>query len=148
MNKNSVDASYHLRPFANSPQQDCNFTYCIYDLLDYPPFRKRPGMYIGGLNVKNMSIYLAGYQQAMMYHAKDISNPDFHRFHDWVARKFHFPESTAGWANMILASILGLSPEDNSWSWEDFDAHANDQQQKKAVDLFFVLLDEFRHEAN
>lgn len=51
---------------------------------------------------------------------------DFHRFHDWVAHRLGFFESTSGWANMI---------QEKSASDSD------------AFNQFFVLLDEFRKES-
>jgi hypothetical protein len=51
---------------------------------------------------------------------------DFHRFHDWVARRLGFFESTSGWVNMI---------RDKSTS--DAEAFAR----------FFELLDEFKNES-
>ena len=50
-------------------------------------------------------------------------NPKFHGFHDWVANKFGYTESTSGWAYMI---------EDQR------------EDKKEALYLFYELLDEYR----
>jgi len=54
-----------------------------------------------------------------------MQQPDFHGFHDWVAHRLGFAESTSGWCNMI---------REKSKSEED------------AFEQFFVLLAEFRKE--
>jgi hypothetical protein len=33
--------------------------------------------------------------------------PDFGRFHDWVAERFGWHESTAGWCNIIVEECGG-----------------------------------------
>jgi hypothetical protein len=88
-----------------------------YELIDM--IRMRTGMYIGDASPTHLSSFLSGY-----YIAKRIENikeeePIFGGFHDWVANKYDYSESTSGWAYMI-------------------------EDKKEALDLFYELLDEYR----
>ena len=92
-----------------------------YELIDM--IRMRTAMYIGHASPTHLKSFLSGY-----YIAKRIENikkeePSFHKFHDWVANKFEYSESTSGWAYMI---------EDQR------------EDKEEALDLFYELLDEFR----
>jgi hypothetical protein len=97
----------------------------IYDVLD--AIRKKPGMYIGEPSLQRLHDFLGGYSAGLgrvRFSLKDTA--DFHRFHDWVAQRLGFYESTSGWCNMI---------RDKSTSEAD------------ALQKFFLLLDEFRKES-
>jgi hypothetical protein len=96
----------------------------IYDLLGH--VHRKPGLFISELSIHRLHAFLTGYD-AGLGHAGFILRDeiDFHRFHDWVACRLGFFESTSGWANMIR----GKSASD-----------------KDAFEQFFVLLDEFRKE--
>jgi hypothetical protein len=97
--------------------------YSVYDLLEL--IRQRPAMYIGCKSILQLRAFLCGYQFAAETHdIPDQSEPEFGKFHDWVARKFGWYESTAGWANIILQET------------------GNDEEA--SVDHFYTLIDQFR----
>lgn len=115
--------------------------FSIYRIID--AMRRRPGMYIGDPTTEKLDVFLTGYRVAMDHAGiADESQPPFMGFHNWVARKFGFRESTAGWSNMILAVTLGLDP--SSVHWERYAAQATGEQQEEAVQRCFVLFDEYR----
>jgi hypothetical protein len=115
--------------------------YSIYDALK--TIRKRPGMYAGDIDLNAIKTYLAGYTMAMIdAELEDVSEPEFHSFHEFVRAKYNYFESTAGWANMIKAIVIGLEPE--NLVWEDYDKDMTFEQQKEALVLFYDLLEEFR----
>jgi hypothetical protein len=100
-------------------------------------------MYIGDVTLKNLSIYLNGFNMAMINaEVKDISNPDFYSFNNFIKEKFGYSEPTAGWANMILAVSIGLTPK--NVIWENYDTAITDEQHIESVKLFYKLLHEFR----
>lgn len=86
--------------------------------------RQRPGMYFGSKSLTAFYHFLAGYQMACGLHQIEEDRlglkipPDFH---DWVAYRTHFRESTSGWCNMIVATS---------------------QSEEEAFDRFFELLEE------
>jgi hypothetical protein len=97
----------------------------IYDLLE--TIRKRPGMYICKPSLQGLRDFLGGYTAGLgrvRLVLRDTT--DFHRFHDWVAHRLGFYESTSGWCNMIR------------------DKSANEEE---AFRKFYVLLDEFKKES-
>lgn len=79
-------------------------------------------MYIGHLSPTHLNSFIHGYYMGASLPLKS-EYPDFHGFHDWVAKKFDYYESTSGWAYMI---------EDQR------------KAQDEALWLFFELLDEYR----
>jgi hypothetical protein len=89
--------------------------------------RRRPGMYLGVKSLTALHQFLNGYQMACGFHQiKDDRlglriPPDFH---DWVAYRTHFQESTTGWCNMIVATT---------------------KSEEDAFDRFFELLEEHAH---
>lgn len=94
----------------------------IYEIID--KVRRRPGMYIGHHSPTHLSSFLSGYQQAKVAPDNEYKEEsEFHGFHDWVARRFGYYESTSGWAYMI---------EDQR------------EDKEEALWLFFQLLDEYR----
>lgn len=100
-------------------------------------------MWIGHLSPNNLRVFLDGYQTAMHdVGSDDVSDPPFQGFHLWVARKFGFYESTAGWPNMVLAITLGLNPKDIDWV--GYDSHATQQQLIDATHRCIDLIEEFR----
>ena len=97
----------------------------IYDMLDV--VCKRPGMYITEPSINRLHAFLVGYTAGLSRVGFALRDEDdFHRFHDWVARRLGFGGSTSGWCNMI---------RDKSASEAD------------AFQRFFVLLEEFRKES-
>ena len=101
-------------------------------------------MWIGNPSPDALHIFLTGYWCAMDdAGVTDASLPVFQGFHDWVARKFGFGESTAGWANMILAVTVGADPA--SIHWESlFALPITDEQKRQATMRCFELIDEYR----
>mgnify|MGYP006234092637 CR=1 FL=1 len=93
----------------------------MYNLLD--EIRRRPGLYIGNESPNNLKSFLDGYLWGKGHNSIEESSPNFNDFHDWVAKKLGYYESTSGWANMI---------EDQR------------EDKQEALYLFFELLDEFR----
>jgi hypothetical protein len=85
--------------------------------------RERPAMYLGHRSLSALSSYLHGYRMALsVYDIQCSTLPQ--DFHDWVAYRLHFYESTSGNRNMILKRV----PEESA-----------------ALDRFFELLDEHRN---
>jgi len=118
--------------------------YSIYELLE--KISVRTGMYIGEQKLENLMSFLAGYHFAMDFvGAIDISQPAFSGFHNWIAAKYGFYESTSGWANMILGVELGLSPQDRGGTWSDFKGRATETQHQNSVKTFFKLVGEFKN---
>ena len=117
--------------------------YNIYDVVLDARLRKRPGMFIGDVSPNNLHVFLRGYQNAMEdAGVVDVSAPSFHEFHDWIAGKFGFSNSTAGWHRMILAMTLMLEPE--NVDWESYDRNVTRQQLTEATRRCFDLIEEFR----
>ncbi|NJL76193.1 MAG: hypothetical protein HC892_15420 [Saprospiraceae bacterium] len=70
-----------------------------YELIDQ--IRMRTEMYIGYSSPTHLSSFLSGYFYAKINEEIKEEEPNFHGFHDWVANKFGYRESTSGWAYMI-----------------------------------------------
>lgn len=96
----------------------------IYNLIDR--IRPRPAMYLGENSVSLLRAFLGGYMAAAFECEASFveENPPFREFHNWVAMKFGYFESTSGWANMLLAVENG--------------------DEAKALERFFVYLDDFK----
>lgn len=86
--------------------------------------RERPAMYLGERSLSALSHYLQGYWMALSVYDMRTSFPLPPDFHDWVAYRLHFYESTGGYKNMILKRV----PEESA-----------------ALDYFFELLDEHKN---
>ena len=84
--------------------------------------RERPAMILGKQSLTALAHFLDGYFVAR----RDLGIEPAHLvpldFHDWVAYRLHFVESTSGFARMILNEI---------------------SDEAKALDRFFELLDEY-----
>lgn len=80
-------------------------------------------MYIGYHSPTHLHSFLSGFSLAMEFKSDKKEKTDFNEFHDWVAKKLAYFESTSGWAYMI---------EDQR------------EDKEEALWLFFELLDEFR----
>ncbi|HMJ65357.1 MAG TPA: hypothetical protein VK615_08390 [Candidatus Binatia bacterium] len=95
----------------------------IYDLLAH--IRRRPGLYIGDPELTRLQSFIIGYECGlgrgglMPRHEE----PEFHGFHDWIARRLGYYESTSGWYKMIRERCVS---------------------EREAFDRFYELLDEFR----
>ena len=92
-----------------------------YELIDM--LRIRTALFTGVASPTHLRSFMDGYFTATKRENPDKEEPKFHGFHDWVAKKFDYSESTSGWANMI---------EDQR------------EDKKEALDLFYELLDEYR----
>ena len=96
----------------------------VYDILAL--IRKKPGLFIAVPSINRLHAFFVGYTAGLGRLRHVLKDGDeFHKFHDWVARRLGFGESTSGWCNMI---------RDKS------------ENEKEAYEKFFVLLDEFRKE--
>lgn len=66
--------------------------------------RKKPGLYLGGCSVTALYHTVSGYLWALDQHR--IEHDDTFRlpddFHQWVAYRLRFFESTSGWKSMLL----------------------------------------------
>lgn len=87
---------------------------------------RRPAMYTGENTLTSIQQFLSGYSFAVM--RNELSTEDDplilpREFHDWVAYRLHFYESTSGWCNMIC---------DRS------------ETNQAAINKFFSLLAEFK----
>jgi hypothetical protein len=99
----------------------------VYDVVDR--MRAKPPLYIGERSLERLFVYLAGISAGvwMAGNNKALKDAeDFHRFHDWVAKRLGFYESTSGWHKMIRIKCA---------------------DESEALDRFYVLLDEFRAES-
>ena len=97
----------------------------VYELLD--KMRRRPGMYIGVANPTYLYSFLSGYfmdREEMIN--ENHNEPDFHLFHDFIAKRFGYESSSKNWSEII---------EEQSDGRED---------KEDALWIFFELLDEFR----
>jgi hypothetical protein len=97
--------------------------YSIYDLL--AKIRVRPAIYLGEWSLTRLRAFIDGY--CYMAYERGIEpgdQPNFDGFHDWVAAKFGWRESTAGWCNIILQESNG--------------------DDRVALKSFFELIDEYR----
>lgn len=94
----------------------------FYELLDC--IRQRPAMYLSQKSITLLYGFLAGYAFDKWTQISKNTFPPFGEFNNWVAMKLGFYESTSGWRNMLLKAENG--------------------DEEKAVDRFFVFLDEFK----
>ena len=121
-------------------------TFSTKDIINQS-FRKRVGMFTGELTLKSVFLYLNTYRWALLNHGiKDIDEPDFHKFHEFIKDKFGFFESTAGWKNMIVAISLGFNGNMLTWSWEMLlkrELEMTQEEHQSSLILFFTLFDEF-----
>lgn len=98
-------------------------TFNIYELID--KIRLRPALYIGNHSVTRLNSFLHGYVCALHdFKIEMTEKPQFHNFHDWVAMRLNRYEGTSGWCNMLLKAENG--------------------DEEKALERFFVYLDEFK----
>ena len=87
---------------------------------------ERPGMYTGEGTLTSIRHFLSGYDFAI--HQNDLPTNDDPllipgEFHDWVAYRLRFYESTSGWCNMICERT---------------------DTDRDAIDSFLQLLNEFK----
>ena len=100
--------------------------------------QSRLGMYINPPTLPSLINFISGYTMATRCH--HIDEPDTLRsFHNFVAQQLGYAESTAGFANMILAYVYGFSPADIDWL-NFLSQPISAQQHAQAVELFYRLL--------
>ena len=122
--------------------QMVDMEYNLYDIFE--KICVRTGMYIGEQKLSNLRSYIDGYEAAMYsVKAQNKTAPEFSGFHNWVAEKYGFYESTAGWQNMILAVEMGLPVKEINW--ENYAKEASETQHKQSLVRFFRLVHEFRN---
>lgn len=105
---------------------------------------KRPAMWTGEVNLKSIKLFVSGYYQALIDNKIVPENID-EPFFDWVANKLGYFESTAGWANMILAYTLGFEPQSIIWE-EVFDYNVTKEQHLRSLQQFYELVEQFKCE--
>ena len=113
----------------------------LYPLL--AEMKARPALFTGEVSLKSIHIFLQGYSMALFQH-QFIEATNFLSFNDWIAQKLGFLESTAGWANMILAVTLGLNPTTISWE-EYFTLPVSNQQHQQSIEVFYNLLEDYKN---
>ena len=83
-------------------------------------------MYLGKESISLLRANLSGYYAALFANILPTeSEPSFRGFHDWVALRLGYYESTSGWDNMLLEAANG--------------------DETKALENFFVLLEEYKN---
>jgi hypothetical protein len=95
----------------------------VYELLDV--VRQKSGLFIGDPSLSALSGFLDGFRRALtaVGNSFDEEEPPFLEFNDWVAVRYGFHQSTAGWKNMLVQSL---------------------GDEAMAHERFFTELDEFR----
>ena len=98
----------------------------VYEFFD--KIKERPAKYVGKKSLTRIQMFFYGYCYALDLQHIEFKGEKFksYSFHDWIAEKLGWRESTSGWLNMILDKANG--------------------DEEKAVDLFYELLDEFKLE--
>jgi hypothetical protein len=95
----------------------------LYDLLER--MRERPAMYLGEKRISSLRTFIDGYHFATLEHnISSIENPPLGVLNLWMANKFGWGETSAGWNSILLIESQG--------------------DEAKALDHFFDLLPEFR----
>lgn len=107
--------------------------YC-YPLLKQ--IQEKPQMYTGSNCLQDIYIFTNGYYFGLIEYKILTKSVETDPFYDWVAEKLSFSESTAGWANMILAYSLGLNSK--NIIWEKFMLlQITEEQHLKSISLFY-----------
>lgn len=108
---------------------------------------QRPLMWTGEATtatLKSIRTFVAGYYWALTEN-KIVAESTNEPFFDWVANKLGYFESTAGWANMILAYSIGFDPGNINWE-EVFEYNISAEQHLKSIKLFYELIEQFKNE--
>ncbi|WP_075343488.1 hypothetical protein [Tenacibaculum agarivorans] len=106
--------------------------------------QKRPMLWTGQNTLKSIASFLFGYQIAMKDHNFEDDFGISLDFFDWVADKLGYNYATAGWANMILANIMGFDPQ--NIEWENYDISVTNTQHSESIVKFYALIDEYMDE--
>ena len=106
----------------------------------------RPAMWTGELSLKSIHCYISGYYQALLDHQLASKDHSEEPFFDWVANKLGYYESTAGWANMILAASMGFQP--GEIDWEAFlTTPVTYEQHLQSIRYFYELVEDYKKES-
>lgn len=110
-------------------QRDENRTKAKFDVYEtLALMRERPGVYLGEASLVLLQAFLNGcFHLSDEYGIVRCECPDFHGFHEWVARKFQRFPTAMGWCSIIMEECGG----DGDKAWV----------------RFFELLDGYRHKA-
>lgn len=102
-------------------------------------------MWTGENSLKSIQTYTSGYYAALLDNnlATEIMAQD--PFHNWVAKKLGYFESTAGWPNMILANTVGCQPSDIDWE-QFFKRSVSPEEHSGSIKLFYQLIRQFKQE--
>jgi hypothetical protein len=95
----------------------------LYKLLD--KIRERPSMYLGEKRINSLRTFLDGYTFGLWEYNIHTGGetPPFGLFHKWIAKKFGWGQTSAGWNTILLNENLG--------------------DEAKALDQFFEILPDF-----
>jgi len=116
-------------------------TYKLLKLME-----ERPAMWISEVTLKSYNSFLTGYSCALNeYNIKEDIGISF-EFMEWIAKKLGYFESTAGWANMILAATIGLNPK--SIKRKNYDVNVTKEQHLNSVNKFYQFIEEYIKENN
>ena len=105
----------------------------------------RPAMFTGAISLESIYCYISGYSQALLDNGIIIEESELESFHDWVANKLGYYESTAGWVNMILAHSLDFNPKEIIWE-EFLKVQISKEQHLKSINNFYNLVELFKKE--
>ena len=103
---------------------------------------KRPGMWTGENTLKSIVSFISGYSIATEDYDVDADFGISKKFHDWIAIRLGCYESTAGWANMILAYTIGMDP--SKPNWENYDKEITEEYHRESIIKFYELLEQSR----
>lgn len=98
----------------------------IFDLLESENFRKRPGMYLAFPTISILFGFITGYFYAV--DANDVTLEDMDKlngFNDFVANHYRWPESMAGWRNIILKESGGDEEKAFTTFFELYDGYVS-----------------------
>ena len=113
----------------------------VYELIE--TISKRTAMYTGECKLSNIRSFIDGYAFSINDEKAQIKFlSTYPNFHNWVAEKFGFYESTVGWQNMILAIEMGISPK--GIKWEHYSKNATVADHESSVNKFFSLVEEYK----
>jgi hypothetical protein len=114
----------------------------VYELIE--TISLRTAMYTGEHKLSNIRSFIDGYTFSIKNEKEFLGFlSDFPEFHDWVARKYGFNESTVGWQNMILAVEMDLLP--TNIKWNEYSFSATEKQHRSSVSKFFELIEEYKN---
>nr|WP_315257777.1 hypothetical protein [uncultured Flavobacterium sp.] len=95
----------------------------LFDFLDF--IREKPELYIGEKSLTALYFNINGFNLSCWVHnVEENIKPEWKGFHDFVASKLKYTESTSGYRNMILEK--------------------NKFDEIKSLNMFFELLDSYK----